>query len=524
MPPRIKKVVLAAAIALAINLMVLVDRLAAVEPVVKSPSSAATGKLNIEGKGIKRLVLLRIVGDPNDPANIPIFQASPRSIENPDHPVNQVTLEHPESTVSLPLGKYMLTGVELDGGFQSVVPSVYFDIDTGAPRARIWERTEFVVTPDKTCSIKVGIPFKPTVIATRKGSTLLLEYRLTDAGGHTYFCSQWDKRPAALVDGRIVSGQQMFASQPSEKSPRFTISCNGREIAVCSCDHSHAGDFWHSWRVPLSTLDGPLSVVASFDLGAYGPNETEPIQVEWHWYSHFWPQGAGWILILVLLILVKENRSWQAWIVLILFFALAELFVPWVGHSERMPRDEIAFFRAIIVAWTAAWLLGPWLAKCRPAVAFVLVLGQALLIGMAVQYSFRQSLLRDPLSLVVFATMFFPLPTAFALSGLCCRRTYRPWRFMLWLVPWLVVGFAVGCILCTVGVLVWGEDLPHGDPSDVLFFLTVGPLVFATVAYLLNLPFMVLAFLCPPYRERFRKVLRLPECLPPSRPAPEGTK
>jgi hypothetical protein len=134
MLPRIQKIVLAAAIALAISLMAPLDRITALEPVVKPPSPAETGKLNIEGKGVKRLALLRMVDDPNDPANIPIFQESPRSIENPEHPANQVVLEHPESTVSLPLGKYMLTGVELDGGFQCIVPSIYFDIDTGAPR------------------------------------------------------------------------------------------------------------------------------------------------------------------------------------------------------------------------------------------------------------------------------------------------------------------------------------------------------------------------------------------------------
>jgi hypothetical protein len=150
---------------------------------------------------------------------------------------------------------------------------------------------------------------------------------LTDAGGHTYFCSAWDKPPAAVIDGKIVSGQQMFACRAAEKSPQFTISCNGREIGVCSCDFGHAGNFWHLWRVPVSVLDGPLSIVASFDLGKYGPGKTEPILVEWHWYCHFWPQYAGWILILALLILVKENRSWQAWTILIVLYPLNLSFV-----------------------------------------------------------------------------------------------------------------------------------------------------------------------------------------------------
>jgi hypothetical protein len=170
------------------------------------PSANAMGRLNIEGKAVKRLILLKKIGSPDNPANIPIFQESPRSIENPEHPSNQVILEHPAPSVLLPEGEYTVTGIELDGGYQSTVPSVYFDIDTGAPRARILERTDFVISAKKACSIKVGLPFQPTVTATRRGSALLLEYRLTDAGGHTYFRAAWDKPPATVIDGTIVSG------------------------------------------------------------------------------------------------------------------------------------------------------------------------------------------------------------------------------------------------------------------------------------------------------------------------------
>jgi len=528
MRPQIQTLIVTAGIALAISLGV-VDRRAvtAAAVVAPPPSAPATGKLTIEGKGIKRLVLLKIVGDENDPINTPIFQESPRSIENPEQPANQVVLERPGPTVSLPVGKYLLTGVELDGGFQSIVPSIYFNIDTGEPRARIWERTEFIVRQDKPCSIKVGTPFRPTVTATRRDSNLLLEYRLTDAGGHTYFCSAWAKPPAAVIDGKIVSGQQMFASKPSEKSPRFTISCNGREIGACSCDFGHAGNFWHSWRVPVSVLSGPLSIVASFDLGTYGHGETEPILVEWHWYYHFLPHCAGWILIIALLFLVKENRSWQAWTILILFFPWSEVIVPWFGRVNRMPREEIAFLQAIGVAWTAVWLLGPWLARCRPKFAAAVALVPVCSVGIAIQYWFQQSLLgllREPGWLIASVVVFLPLLTAYALSAHCCRKSYHRWRFMLWLLFWVVVGFAVVVIICSISVLLWRTDLPPRGSSDFLMALIVGPLAIGISAYLLNLPFMILAFFCPLYRERFHKVLRLPRCLPPAHIAPEGTR
>lgn len=503
----IAKTPLCCGVFLSVSLWGVASTLANAEP--PSFTTSKVGGLNIVGDGVRRLALWRIEGDPNDPDNTPVFQASPRSIVNSDDPANQVILERPGKTVLLPLGKYTLTGVELDGGFQCIVPSVYFDIDTGAPRARGRERTEFVIRPDKPCTIKVGTPFKPTVIATRRDASLLLEYRLTDAGGHTYFCSEWDKPPAKLVDGRIVSGQQMFAEERSERMPRFVISRNGQEIDARSCDFSHAGNFWHVWRVPPTILEGPLSIVASFDLGAHGPRETEPITVEWHWHYQVWPHHAGWILIIALLILVEANRSWQAGLILAVFYVLCEVFVPWYARSDRMSRQETAFLSAIIAAWTAAWLLSPWLAKLRPIVALALVLAMSLMIGVVQGFWFEPALLFRPLSLIGLVMGFFPLPVAFALSALCCQRKYRLRRFMLWLMLWLVVAFAVGCVAMCVGNSLWGEDLRHRDFSDFIFILVVAPLVFGIVAYGLNLPFMLLTLLCRTYRERFHRLLRL---------------
>ena len=48
--------------------------------------------------------------------------------------------------------------------------------------------------------------------------------------------------------------------------------------------------------------------------------------------------------------------------------------------------------------------------------------------------------------------------------------------------------------------------------------MLVGVLLFSGILYLINLPFMALAFNCPSYRDRFRAALRLPK--DPDVPAP----
>jgi hypothetical protein len=206
------------------------------------------------------------------------------------------------------------------------------------------------------------------------------------------------------------------------------------------------------------------------------------------------------MLVLALLVLVKENRRWQAWTILIPFLLLGELLIPWLGRLERMPGDTLGFVQAMVTAWTAAWLLLLWVARFRPAIGCVLVVGQAVAVG--VTCWLQQGLMSDWLSLLGVTTMLLPLPAALILSRRCCRSNYGNGRFMAWLLLWAIVGTAVADGLCTSAVLLWGVG--HHDVSEIVFYLLVGSLMFGLCAYLLNLPFMVLTLVCPAYRDRLQ--------------------
>ena len=68
--------------------------------------------------------------------------------------------------------------------------------------------------------------------------------------------------------------------------------------------------------MPLLTPSGKLSVVAEQNLGDLGPSETEPVYVKWRWYYHL-TSVPIWLLVVILLIVVKENRSWAAWLIMV---------------------------------------------------------------------------------------------------------------------------------------------------------------------------------------------------------------
>ncbi len=263
--------------------------------------------------------------------------------------------------------------------------------------------------------------------------------------------------------------------------------------------------------MPLTVLQGPLSVVASSDLGDLGPHESEPVVVEWHWYEHL-PYFFGWLLILALLVVVRENRNGQAWTILIPSLLLYFVLWPWIvrllgldASTEEILGDPI---QLLIVGWTAVWLLSPWLARYRPSVFFLLALVLVLLMVAVFYFAVYQS--SDIQSMLFFySTAIFTLLVGISLTVRSCRGVYRPKAFMAWLVLWLPIGAAIslGGIMVVAIIINWSVPAL----SLLLITLPVGSAIIALLLYFLNLPYMILAFRCPLYRERFQTILRLSE-------------
>lgn len=275
--------------------------------------------------------------------------------------------------------------------------------------------------------------------------------------------------------------------------------------------------------MPLTVLNGPLSVVAMAELGGLGPNTSEPVPIEWQWYYHL-PSFAGWALIAVLFVLVKENRDRRALTILIPLLLLSEVLWPWIERllsCSGMNPDQLGPpLQWLLAAWTAVWLLSPWLARRRPILAFALAWLLTAGIGAAAETGLYRRLVVGE-ALMIYLVCTFALLTAFALSGLCCRNNYRPRRFLIWLAPWLVVGVIAGFMFELVRSLV-GRGLPPSGLPYLLPRVAVVSLCTAGVLYVLNLPFMYVLFRCPLYRDRFQKLLRLQPVAPPTTGEPDA--
>jgi len=278
--------------------------------------------------------------------------------------------------------------------------------------------------------------------------------------------------------------------------------------------------------VPLWIGNGPLSVVAARDLGELGPSETPPVTVEWRWYYHV-PELAIWILVGALLVFVKENRNWQAWTILIpaillttIIWPLIVRLTPRAFHSlccfTRDAQADFAF-NWLIGGWTAVWLMAPWLARRRPAVAFSLALVFLLLSGTVahvVAFSGVRSCFSSTIvwykyllpAILWYGTCAVAMLLGMTLGAIRCRNICRPRRFLVWLAIGILSGALVGTAMYACSRL--SGRIP-------LTFLLVGggveSLGVAAFTFSVNLPFLYLAHRCPFYRDRLRKVLGLPD-------------
>jgi MFS family permease len=110
--------------------------------------------------------------------------------------------------------------------------------------------------------------------------------------------------------------------------------------------------------------------------------------------------------------------------------------------------------------------------------------------------------------LALFVCMTFALLTAITISRRFCKKKYSPIRFMLWLVLWMVLlGSFATLIFFILGSLIL-SSWPSRLISQLIQVLFVG-LILGLFIYVLNLPFMLLGFVSPFFRERLYVCLRL---------------
>jgi len=177
---------------------------------------------------------------------------------------------------------------------------------------------------------------------------------------------------------------------------------------------------------------------------------------------------------------------------------------------------------ALAITWAAVWLLAPWLSRAgrwRNAAACTVTMLVAGAIAYLSYYGFWFSAGSTGMLLFTWAACSISLPPALALSGRCCRRSFRPRLVALWLLLWLPICTAVPLVVCLILIFLAVEQRLELVPMVVISSLFFSAFL-SCFLYVLNLPVMLLAGFNGVYRDRMRAMI-CPE--PAAEPVESGS-
>jgi len=217
---------------------------------------------------------------------------------------------------------------------------------------------------------------------------------------------------------------------------------------------------------------------------------------------------------LLILLLLPANRLAQAWWVLAPVAAVCALGVlvrPVFSSAPTELLDQLGLaFTSLAFGLAALWLLAKHLGDLSRVAVFFLalvIMGAGALIAYAFQNDWEGT---DPASMVLVllpAIGALVVSLALTLSALMCRRTYRPFRLLVWLSLFILAGWLVAAAPIWIPMMVF--SVVSGNEIEF-----AAPLIFAALLAVITLvvvlPFLLLAFVEPHYRDRLTALLRLP--------------
>jgi hypothetical protein len=253
--------------------------------------------------------------------------------------------------------------------------------------------------------------------------------------------------------------------------------------------------------------------VPEADLGDLGPKQGEVIPFEWKW-SYSAPALAVWLALILALVLPRANRDLRVlWILVplamvnLLWWGLREL----SGMQSGMASQYDTVFHAMSVGLASLWLVVSCFDRFGGFVRFLMLLGTLLVVACLGILSYSTEFSKE-LALFVAMLAFLSITVlgAGAVAGKLCRGKYHPLRFMRWLALWTILGSMLTIFgFFIVGNLIMSSGSLDADILPAMLMLGFVGLLFGLCLYLLNLPFMILGFTNPLFRERFCRCLGL---------------
>ncbi len=274
-----------------------------------------------------------------------------------------------------------------------------------------------------------------------------------------------------------------------------------------------------------------LRLVASANLGSLGPKEGPPLVVPWKLAWSAIPL-LPWA-ILPLLLLLRSNRNWRAWAIVIPY-AVALGAVALLGAAKQaaasgidIPINLPSVPQSVPLLWLGIGALllvayrferltrgGVFAVSC---VVLAIAGGAGLLFATGLDGTTPKALAFLGPSAMLYAAEVAWLFFAVVIAAFFCRKRYTAAKFGLVLLGAMVVpALAVVLMLGGIAAARMGPSmLPF-----LLFGLGFAACGGALMMYVLLLPFLLLVFWNSLYRQRFLAMFKFPTAIPSPEPAP----
>lgn len=252
-------------------------------------------------------------------------------------------------------------------------------------------------------------------------------------------------------------------------------------------------------------MSGELRIVASADLGEFGPTDGKPVLYRFRPLYH--AQGfIPWLLLLLAFIVLKENRTRQvAWILAPIALLVAGYWA-FMTIAKMTTGDGVqmnTFFTIIVLGFSMIWLLADRIGNRSRLVALLLAaliyfgfLGVNLLTG---------DFGKDAMTVAIMASLSIPsILFAFAAASLASSRSLGKARFVAVAGAVSFVSFAVTVSIVTL--ITHPRHSLRGQVGEIVF----ASLIFSAVLLAALTPFLVLLWTNRFWRRRFERVTRVP--------------
>jgi hypothetical protein len=220
--------------------------------------------------------------------------------------------------------------------------------------------------------------------------------------------------------------------------------------------------------------------------------------------------------LILLLVLVRANRTPRAWLIfipLLIVNLLWSLFSKVLGVGSAGMVVFSVLFHSYTVGIASLWLLGHKIVNRRRFITFLLALAIMTIAGIIGIISYGMTdFSNDGLAILMsLGVLAFTMLLGFVLAGRLCRNRYSNLRFMLWLALWcVVVCLASMLVFYSIMLAIYRPSISLYSLFAILFQIPLVGLVFGLCAYLIVLPYMILAFRSSFFRQRFYDCFQLP--------------